>query len=131
MRTASPLSLLALLALLALTGLTGCDPDPTSPPRPPEAAALEAGLRVVDQPFPGALLGVGGAGDDVWFVGGGESGTVFHFDQRAMRPEVIPAGPRLWWVAATGEPGGAVAGGEGGRILRRVAGAWLATGAGY
>jgi hypothetical protein len=123
MRTASPLSL---LALLAFTAPAGCDPDPSSPLRPPEAAALEAGLRVVDHPLPGALLGVGGAGDDVWFVGGGESGTVFHLDLRAMRPEVIPAGPRLWWVAATGEPGGAVAGGEGGRILRRVAGAWVA-----
>lgn len=121
MRTLPRLCTLALVVSAAL----GCDDDePTPAPRPPEAAALEAGLRVVDHAFPGALLGVGGAGDDVWFVGGGEQGTVHHFGGSAIRPEIIPDGARLWWVTPTGD-GGALAGGEGGRLLRRVDGTWV------
>lgn len=113
------------LAALLAALLIGCDDD-IATPRPPEAAALEAALRVVDADFPGALLGVGGAGDDVWFVGGAETGTVHHLAGDTLRAESIPDGPRLWWVAPTGEPGGAIAGGEGGRILRRVGGVWVA-----
>ncbi len=110
---------------LLLIAVAACDDTDDETPAPDAGVPLT--LAVVPGELDAALFGVWGAAPDaVWVVGGTsapDGGLVLRFDGDALRPEVTPPGPRLWWVwGADAERVWAV--GEQGRILARRDGAW-------
>lgn len=115
--------LLSLLVVVALGGMGAeCPPGPNGDggPSPPTATWKEA----FDTGEAGSMSGVWGTGpDDVFAVGGGEQGTVVHYDGQAWSKMDLPAVPLLVWVHGTG-PDDVFAVGVGGGAVRYDGSAW-------
>ncbi|MEE2787534.1 MAG: hypothetical protein VX589_09360 [Myxococcota bacterium] len=95
-------------------------------PAEAEAERLSRTLRIAYTTDDVALLGVWGHGDEGWAVGGNakmDGGVVLHFEGDAVRREIVPEGPLLWWVFGFDRTR-LWAVGERGRILRRTASGW-------
>lgn len=114
--------LVTLLALLALGAMGAeCPPPPGGDGGPEPGAKWE---RAFDATEAGSVSGVWGSGpDDVFAVGGGERGTVFHYDGQAWSKMDVPEVPLLVWVHGFG-PDDVLAVGVGGGAVHYDGSAW-------
>ena len=114
------------LCLMLSLCLAACDSSEDD--RSPLVGELETTLQPVSLELPFAVLSLWSDGEQVWFAGGGgdaDDGRILRLEGDAIREEVTPRGPTLWWIAgADAEQLYAV--GDAGRILRRHSGEWRA-----
>ncbi len=119
-----------LLSGLLLLYLLGCNTPSTSTPAEIRLASVSETAVLVEVDENHALLSVFQVDQSLAFVAGGgvgpNAGVIYRWDGAELTPEVIPAGPALWWV--WGAPNGTLwACGDKGRILKRTPdGVWHA-----
>lgn len=125
--TSSLVSRLLVLISAALVAplLVACPPCGEGQPCEDDAGPPGANWEpAFDTALAGSVSSVWGTGpDDVFAVGGGERGTVFHYDGEAWSQMVVPDVPLLVWVYGWA-PDDVIAVGTGGGVLRYDGTAW-------